>query len=103
MHSVHCLHYRRARSSHMQNQPPYIYEAEIERTGERVGELHAAALPTIEVAPPEEFQGPVGYWSPEHLYLASVTSCFFMTFLAIADASKLKIVSFGCSAKGILE
>ena len=42
----------------------------------------------IEVATPPEFpKGIPGIWSPEHLFTASVNSCFMTTFLAIAENS----------------
>jgi organic hydroperoxide reductase OsmC/OhrA len=58
----------------------------------------------IEVATPPEFpKGIPGIWSPEHLFTASVASCFMTTFLAIAENSKLKFSAFNCNAKGKLE
>ena len=68
----------------------------------RIGEMNSPELPTkIEVATPPEFdKGVPGIWSPEHLYTASVLSCFMTTFLAIAEYSKLEYSSFDCSAEG---
>lgn len=58
----------------------------------------------IEVATPPEFpKGIPGIWSPEHLFTASVVSCFMTTFLAIADNSKLAFTGFTCRAAGKLE
>ncbi|SDB29032.1 Organic hydroperoxide reductase OsmC/OhrA [Flavobacteriaceae bacterium MAR_2010_188] len=58
----------------------------------------------IEVATPPEFdQGIPGIWSPEHLFVASVSGCLMTTFLAIADSSKLEFMSFSCKATGKLE
>lgn len=62
------------------------------------------SLGCIEVATPPEFpNGVPGIWSPEHLFTASVASCFMTTFLAIAENSRLKFVNFICHAKGKLE
>jgi peroxiredoxin-like protein len=71
----------------------------------RIGQMASPELPTgIEVATPPEFdKGVPGIWSPEHLYTASVLSCFMTTFLAIAEYSKLEFIDFKCSAEGILE
>ena len=71
----------------------------------RIGEMSAPDLPTrIEVATPPEFdKGVAGIWSPEHLYTASVLSCFMTTFLAIAEYSKLEFNNFDCGAVGTLE
>ena len=58
----------------------------------------------IEVATPPEFsKGIEGIWSPEHLFVAAVSSCLMTTFLAIAENSTLKFSSFRCQAKGKLE
>lgn len=71
----------------------------------RKGIIESPELPTkIEVATPPEFdKGVPGIWSPEHLYTASVLSCFMTTFLAIAEYSKLDFKGFDCDAEGILD
>ena len=81
----------------------YFYSTEVEWTGERRGDLRAPVLPSIHVDAPPEFKGHEGSWTPEHLFVASVNSCFMTTFLAIAENSKLDFVSFKADAKGILE
>jgi organic hydroperoxide reductase OsmC/OhrA len=60
-------------------------------------------LPALQVAAPPEFKGKEGIWTPEHLFVAAVNSCFMTTFLAVAEASKLRFRSFDCTARGILE
>ncbi|MCM3905283.1 MAG: OsmC family protein [Pyrinomonadaceae bacterium] len=85
----------------MENQ--YSYSTEVEWTGERGGDLSAPDLPNLEVDAPPEFKGHEGVWTPEHLFVAAVNSCFMTTFLAIAENSKLEFVSFSADAKGMLE
>ena len=85
----------------MENQ--HLYKTEIEWTGERHGELRAPALPSLQVDAPPEFKGHEGVWTPEHLFVASVNSCFMTTFLAIAENSKLEVVKFHAEAEGTLE
>ena len=85
----------------MENQ--YSYATEVEWRGERRGELSAPHLPDLEVDAPPEFKGHEGVWTPEHLFVAAVNSCFMTTFLAIAENSKLEFVSFSAGAKGKLE
>jgi len=75
----------------------------VEWKEERKGELRSPDLPPLAVATPPEFQGHEGFWTPEHLYVASVNVCFMTTFLAIAQNSKLEVASFCASAKGKLE
>ena len=62
------------------------------------------AIPrTINFAAPPEFGGEPGLWTPEHLLLASVSTCFVATFRAVAEASKLEIHGLEVSAEGIVE
>jgi len=81
----------------------YLYTTEVEWTGERHGELRAPALPKLNVDAPPEFKGHEGVWTPEHLFVASVNSCFMTTFLAIAENSKLEFIKFYAGAEGKLE
>ncbi len=85
----------------MENQ--YSYSTEVAWTGGRSGDLSAPHLPDMEVDAPPEFKGHEGVWTPEHLFVAAVNSCFMTTFLAIAENSKLEFVSFTADAKGKLE
>lgn len=85
----------------MENQ--YSYSTEVAWTGGRSGDLSAPDLPDLEVDAPPEFRGHEGVWTPEHLFVAAVNSCFMTTFLAIAENSKLEFVSFSADAKGKLE
>ena len=83
----------------------HSYNLSLEWTGDRKGILSSPEFPsTVEVVTPPEFdKGIEGHWSPEHLFTASVLSCFMTTFLAIADYSKLEYEKFECKAEGILE
>ena len=81
----------------------YSYSTEVEWTGERHGDLRAPVLPQLQIDAPPEFKGHDGVWTPEHLFVASVNSCFMTTFLAIAENSKHEIVSFKAGATGKLE
>lgn len=78
----------------MSMQNVYFYETEVEWKGEREGNLRGPNLPAVGVDAPPEFKGHEGKWTPEHLFVASVNTCFMMTFLAIAEYSKLPLVSF---------
>ena len=83
----------------------HSYQVSLNWKEGRQGTLSSAALPTkIEVATPPEFEkGVPGIWSPEHLFTASVLSCFMTTFLAISEYSKLEFENFDCDAEGILD
>lgn len=81
----------------------YFYNTEVEWTGERHGDLRAPVLPNLQVDAPPEFKGHDGVWTPEHLFVAAVNSCFMTTFLAIAENSNLEFESFKADAKGKLQ
>lgn len=70
----------------------------------RIGTLKSPELnDTITVATPPQFPGGVeGIWSPEHLFISSVSSCFMTTFLAIAEYSKLAFENLEVKATGKL-
>lgn len=81
----------------------YFYSTAVEWTGARHGSLKSALLPTLEVDAPPEFKGSERAWTPEHLFVGAVNSCFMTTFLAIAENSKLEFVRFNAAAEGKLE
>lgn len=83
----------------------HSYEVNISWDSQRKGTLSSPVLEkSIEVATPPEFNGGMeGIWSPEHLFVASVSSCLMTTFLAIAEYSKLDFIHFSCKATGKLE
>jgi peroxiredoxin-like protein len=87
----------------MNMQTVYYYETEVEWKGEREGELQGPNLPVVAVDAPPEFKGHDGKWTPEHLFVASVNTCFMTTFLAVAEYSKLPVISFRSTATGKLE
>jgi peroxiredoxin-like protein len=81
----------------------YYYETEIEWKGEKDLRLGADKLPVINAGAPPEFKGKETNWSPEHLFVASLNSCYTLTLLAIAEFSKIALVSVSSTAKGKLE
>ncbi len=81
----------------------YVYDVNLEWTGQRTGVATANSLPRLEIAPPPEFSGPQGKWTPEHLLVAATASCLMTTFLAIAEISKLQVISYQMTAHGRLE
>src|SRR5688572_13170247 len=88
---------------------PHFYNIDINWENSRKGimcspELSIENGTCIEVATPPEFpKGIKGIWSPEHLFVASISSCLMTTFLAIAENSNLEFAAFSCQAKGKLE
>ncbi len=81
----------------------FYYETEVEWTTEKEGQIKGPSLPAIAAGAAPDFKGGEGNWTPGHLLVASVNTCFMLTFLAIAENSKLPLVSFSSTAKGKLE
>jgi peroxiredoxin-like protein len=81
----------------------FFYDTTVEWKSEKDGTVAGAGLPPVEVGAPPEFKGHAGNWSPEHLLVASVNTCFMLTLLAIAENSNVPLVSFSSSARGKLE
>ena len=65
--------------------------------------MTSAQLPSLETAPPPEFDGPAGVWSPETLLCASVADCFILTFRAVSRAARFEWSRLECRVEGVLE
>ena len=80
------------------------YSIQLESSDAKTGKLEAweDGLPTLEFGSPPEFGGPGGIWSPEHLLVASVSSCLMTTFRSIASMSGVDVVSYKDDATGTL-
>jgi len=83
----------------------YFYEVSLLWDFETKGTLRSqVTADTIEVVTPVEFpKGMKGKWTPEHLFVAAVSSCFLSAFLLVADNSKFLFTSFESSATGKVE
>jgi organic hydroperoxide reductase OsmC/OhrA len=57
----------------------------------------------LQTAPPPEFDGPGGLWSPETLLCAAVADCFILTFRALARAARFEWIEVECAVEGTLE
>jgi len=65
--------------------------------------IDANRLPTLQTAPPAEFDGPGDRWSPETLLCAAIADCFLLSFRAVARASKLEWLGLECGVEGKLD
>src|SRR6202162_2440542 len=71
--------------------------------GGRNGVVQAeGVLSSISFSAPPEFLGEPGRWTPDHLLVAAVASCFVSTFSGIAEKSRLGFASFNLDAEGVL-
>jgi len=81
----------------------FIYKNSVKWEGERKGRLFCADKPDIQIAPPPEFKGYPGIWTPEDLFIATVNSCIMTTFLYYAEREGLKFLSYESQVQGVLE
>lgn len=81
---------------------PFDYRLELTATGYKTGRFTGDEVPHLSVASPPEFGGPGGVWSPEHLFVASVSTCLMTTFGAIAEMSGLEVLGYSDAATGRL-
>jgi organic hydroperoxide reductase OsmC/OhrA len=74
-------------------------------SGSASGDIAVSApdLPTLDTAPPPEFDGPGGKWSPETLLCAAVADCFILTFRAVSRTANLAWSKLECDVEGTLE
>ena len=79
------------------------FETSIEWRGAKQGAVSAPGLPGMDVASPPVFGGVEATWTPEHLFVASANVCVMMTFLAMAEFSKLAVSGYRSDATGRLE
>lgn len=83
----------------------HTYQVDLKWEEGRKGIITSPVLnDSIEVATPPDFpKGIEGIWSPEHLFIAAVETCFMTTFLAIAENSKLDFENLSVVATGVLD
>jgi organic hydroperoxide reductase OsmC/OhrA len=76
---------------------PLTYEVVID-----AGVLLAGARSPIAFGPPAELGGDAHLWSPEHLLVAAVSSCYLETFHAMARKAGLAYGHPTCRVSGTL-
>jgi peroxiredoxin-like protein len=82
----------------------YSYKAAAHWTNHKRGIVEGEAIPrTINFAAPPEFGGEPGLWTPEHLLLAAVSTCYVATLRAVAEASKLEFEGVEVPVEGKIE
>jgi organic hydroperoxide reductase OsmC/OhrA len=84
---------------------PYPHTYSVTATSQITGPVTVASpqLPDLQSAPPPEFDGPGGLWSPETLLCAAVADCFVLTFRALSRAARLEWLRLHCRVEGVLE
>lgn len=82
----------------------FLFQVELNWLSKQKGVLSANDVNGIvHVATPPIFGGEGNDWSPEHLFLGSVNSCFMSTFLDFVKKLHFEISRFECDIIGQVE
>jgi len=87
----------------LKSNKPIIFTTELYWSGDKLGIVGSPSLKSFSVSTSPEFGGSEGEWSPEHLFLCSITSCFMSTYLSIVNKMKIENTGFECSSTGQVE
>jgi peroxiredoxin-like protein len=79
----------------------FLFETNLNWITKKKGLMSAREVKgSLHVSTPVSFGGEGKDWSPEHLFLGSVSSCLMTTFLSFADKLNFKISRFECESIG---
>jgi len=82
---------------------PHTYDVRLAGGPAGYATLSTSGVLDLRAAPPLDFDGPGDAWSPEHLLLAAVETCFLFTLRAVAQASRIAFTSLELSAEGTVD
>jgi organic hydroperoxide reductase OsmC/OhrA len=82
---------------------PHRYRVELRGGAAEYAALTADGRPELRTASPPEYGGPGDAWTPEHLLLASVESCFLFTLRAVAARAAIAIEAVHIVASGTVD
>ena len=82
---------------------PHIYHAAARGSAAVSVTVTSADVVDISSAPPPEFDGPGGVWSPETLLIAAIADCFILTFRGVSRAARFEWEALEARVEGTLE
>ena len=82
---------------------PHVYIAAASGQNRGSVQISSPGLPAVDTAPPPQFDGPGGVWSPETLLCASLADCFILTFRAVSRSARFEWLQLECQVAGVLE
>ena len=82
---------------------PHRYEVQLSGGPSGYATVSTKGIPDLRSAPPLDFDGPGDAWSPEHLLLAAVETCFLFTLRAVAKASRVEFLALDLSSEGTVD
>jgi peroxiredoxin-like protein len=78
-----------------------LFEIRLDWLGQQAGIITSNEVKdTVHVSLPPAFGGQEGQWSPEHLFLGAIASCYMTTLEVIARRLKLEMTHFNCQVIG---
>jgi peroxiredoxin-like protein len=82
----------------------FLFEVQLNWLADKRGIISANdAEGILHVATPPKFGGEGKPWTPEHLFLGSISSCFMTTYLAFAKKLDFAISNLECDAIGQIQ
>ena len=82
---------------------PHHYDAHLAGGPTGYVRLTTNGLPELSAAAPKDFDGPDDAWSPEHLLLAAVETCFMLTLRSVAALSKVQFTALDVDIAGTVD
>jgi peroxiredoxin-like protein len=82
---------------------PHHYETRLAGGPDGYATSSADGIPDLRCAAPVDFDGPGDAWSPEHMLLAAVQTCFLFTLRSVAKLSRFQFKGLELSAHGVLD
>jgi organic hydroperoxide reductase OsmC/OhrA len=82
---------------------PHIYRVSASGSANGAVAVATAGVPSLDTAPPPEFGGPGGSWSPETMLVGALADCFVLSFRAVARAARFDYASLECHVEGVLD
>jgi len=87
-----------------ENRKQFVFEVELDWLVKKRGIVSAPNVNnTLHVATPSEFGGEGREWSPEQLFLSSISGCFMSTYIFFAKKLDFEITNLTCNAIGQAE
>lgn len=94
----------RTRHMNRKTDKRFFFEVQLNWMSGAKGVLSAAdADGTVHIAMPPAFGGAGRPWTPEHLFLSAISSCFMTTYLVFAKKHAFEISGFECNTIGRIE
>ena len=85
------------------HQRTFTYRTTTEWLGRRNGRLSVKGRDPLVVSAPPEFRGEAAFLNPEELFVASIESCFMLTFVLMVEKYHLPVDAYFSECTGVLE